>query len=106
MREALRRRAGIVEKRMFGGICWMLRGNMLCGVWHDGFLFRVGPDQQPEALARPGATPMEITGRPMRGFVLVGADEAIDAGLEAWIAFAMRFVGGLPPKAPRALARP
>lgn len=104
LRAALGRRAGLVEKRMFGGICWMLHGNMLCGAWREGFLFRVGPDQQPEALARPGAAPMDIAGRPMRGFVQVGADEAIDAGLEEWIAFAMRFVGGLPPKAPKALA--
>jgi hypothetical protein len=104
MRAALGRRAGIVERRMFGGICWMLHGNMLCGVWGEGFLFRVGPERHQEALARPGTMPMEIAGRPMRGFVVVSADEAIDAGLEEWITFAGRFVGALPPKAPKALS--
>ncbi len=105
MRSALGRRAGLRERRMFGGVCWMLHGNMLCGVVRDGFFFRVGPDLQAEALQRPGARIMDFTGRPMRGFVWLDADAADDAGLEDWIAFAGRHVGALPPKAPRALGR-
>ena len=89
---------------MFGGICWMLRGNMLCGVESGRYLFRVGPALQAEALARPGAAPMEFTGRKMGGFVWVAADAAIDAGLDRWIALATRFVGALPPKGVRAEA--
>jgi TfoX/Sxy family transcriptional regulator of competence genes len=106
MRRALAERRGLVEKRMFGGICWMLDGNMLCGIARDSFMFRVGRALEAEALARPGARIMDFTGRPMRGFVLVDPDAAEDAGLENWIALAGRYVAALPPKAPRALARP
>jgi TfoX/Sxy family transcriptional regulator of competence genes len=98
MRDALARRKGVSEKKMFGGFCWMLNGNMLCGVEVGRFMFRVGKDQEAEALARAGATPVDITGRPMRGIIWVDADAAIDAGLKEWIAFAARFVGSLAPK--------
>lgn len=98
MRKALRPRAGVVEKKMFGGYCWMLQGNMLCGVEVGRFMFRVGKEQEAEALSRPGARPMDITGKPMRGFVWVDADEAKGVNLEAWIDLAARHVGGLPPK--------
>jgi hypothetical protein len=106
MRQALGGRRGIVEKRMFGGVCWMLHGNMLCGIAKDCFMFRVGAARQAEALARPGTRVMDFTGRPMQGFVLVEPDAAEDAGLDDWIAFASRFVAALPPKAPKALAGP
>ncbi|WIT14127.1 TfoX/Sxy family protein [Paucibacter sediminis] len=98
MRSALTGRPGIEEKKMFGGYCWMLRGHMLCGVEVGRFMFRVGKDLESEALARPGATPMDITGRPMRGIVWVNADDAIDVGLDTWIALAARFAGSLPPE--------
>jgi TfoX N-terminal domain len=98
MRHALAGRAGTTERKMFGGYCWMLNGNMLCGVEVGRYMFRVGPDLHAEALARPGARPMDITGKPMKGFVWVDADAAIEAGLEKWIHFASRFVGSLPPK--------
>lgn len=75
MRAALRRRAGITEKKMFGGYCWMLNGNMLCGVEVGRFMFRVGKTLEAHALARPGTSPMDITGRPMKGFVWVRAEE-------------------------------
>lgn len=76
----------------------MLNGNMLCGVEVGRFMFRVGKDREAAALARPGAAVMDITGRPMSGFVWVDADAALDAGLESWIDLAAEFVGGLPPK--------
>ena len=98
MREPLKRRAGIVEKKMFGGYCWMLHGNMLCGVEVGRFMFRVGKELEAEALRRPGARPMDITGKPMRGFVWVDADAAIDAELTSWIDLAVRYVGALAPK--------
>ncbi len=98
MRSALGKRKGIVEKKMFGGYCWMLNGHMLCGVEVGRFMFRVGKDQEAEALARPGASPMDITGRPMKGIVWVNADQALEAGLQSWIAFAARFALSLPPK--------
>jgi hypothetical protein len=98
MRDALADRPNVDEKKMFGGFCWMLNGNMLCGVEVGRFMFRVGKALEAEALARPGASPMDITGRPMGGIIWVDADAAIDTGLKDWIAFASRFVGGLPPK--------
>jgi TfoX/Sxy family transcriptional regulator of competence genes len=98
MRKALRGRHGIDEKKMFGGYCWMLNGNMLCGAEVGRFMFRVGKALEAEALARPGASPMDITRKPMPGFVWVEADAAMDAGLEDWIEFACHYVGALPPK--------
>lgn len=98
MRLALAGRKGIEERKMFGGFCWMLSGNMLCGVEVGRFMFRVGKDLEAEALARPGATRMDITGRPMQGFVWVRADAAEGADLESWIDFAARYVGHLAPE--------
>lgn len=98
LRAALKGRAGITEKKMFGGYCWMLRGNMLCGVEVGRYMFRVGKALEPEALARPGASPMDITGRPMKGFVWVRAEEAKGRALQAWIDLAARYVAALPAK--------
>lgn len=98
MRRALASRRGVSERNMFGGYCWMLDGNMLCGVEVGRFMFRIGKELEAEALKRPGAAPMDITGKPMRGIIWVDADAAIDAGLESWIALAARFVGSLPRK--------
>lgn len=98
MREALRARSGVAEKKMFGGICWMLNGNMICGVEVGRFMFRVGKDLEPEALRWPGARAMDITGKPMKGFVWVDAKKAVKTGLGKWIDLAARFVGSLPPK--------
>lgn len=98
MRAALKERTGITEKKMFGGYCWMLRGNMLCGVEVGRFMFRVGKALEADALARPGASPMDITGRPMRGFVWVRAEKAEGRALRAWIDLASRYVAALPAK--------
>lgn len=98
MRATLRRRRGVTEKKMFGGYCWMLNGNMLCGVEVGRFMFRVGKELESEALKRHGAAPMDITGKPMRGIIWVDADAAIEVGLDDWVRFAARFVDALPPK--------
>lgn len=98
MRAALRSHEGIVEKKMFGGYCWMLRGNMLCGVEVGRYMFRVGKDLEADALSRPGAWPMDITGKPMRGFIWVSAEAADGADLDRWIELAEQFVGTLPAK--------
>lgn len=89
---------GFQERKMFGGYCWMSNGNMVCGVEVARFMFRVGKEQQAHALERAGAVPVVFSGRPMGGFVWVDADAALEAGLQEWIALAMRFVGTLPPK--------
>lgn len=98
MREALQGRTGIAEKKMFGGVCWMLNGNRLCGVEVGRFMFRVGTEAESEALANEGVRPMDITGRPMRGFVWVDASSADRGRLVQWIALAERCVAALPQK--------
>jgi hypothetical protein len=98
MRTALKDRAGVSERAMFGGYCWMLNGNMICGVEVGRFMFRVGKPRMAEALARDGAEPVVFSGRTMGGFVWVEADACIDAGIDDWIEYAQAFVGALPPK--------
>jgi TfoX/Sxy family transcriptional regulator of competence genes len=86
VRETVERRKGVAERKMFGGLCFLVNGNMACGVTHDDLMVRVGPDAHAEALALPHARKMDFTGRPMKGFVFVSASglEA-DDDLKAWI---------------------
>lgn len=98
LRKALAGRGGIGEKKMFGGVCFLLRGNMLCGTGQGKFMFRVGKDQDAAALARPGAKPMDITGRAMKGFVWVDPAKCDARALKAWLAMAEAYVGKLPAK--------
>jgi len=90
---------GVTERKMFGGLCFMLNGNMLCGVHKDGGMFRVAKDNQTAALAIEGAQPMGFTGRPMGGMIDV-SDEMLadDARRAAVMALARDFVDGLPDK--------
>jgi len=90
----------VTEKKMFGGIAFMLNNNMLVGPHKDGsMMVRVGPERYDDALSRPGASLMDFTGRPMKGFVNVHPDNiADDRALATWIAFATEFVGALPAK--------
>lgn len=89
----------VVEKKMFGGLCFMLQGNMLCGALENRAMFRVGPDSHDLALALPGARPMMFTKRPMKGFVEC-APEALqdDSARSAFLALSLAFVNSLPPK--------
>lgn len=101
MRDALDGMKKIEERRMFGGICFLMNGNLLCGVSGSGkdrFMFRVGRAREAEALSRPGATPMDFTGRKMGGLVWVEPDAAIKSGLDDWVDLAVQFVGTLPAK--------
>ena len=98
LRRAFAGRRNIVEKKMFGGVCFLLKGNMLCGAGKDKFMFRVGREQDAAALARPGAKPMDITGRVMQGFVWVDPARCDARALKRWIAMAEACVGKLPAK--------
>ena len=91
---------GFVEKKMFGGIGFMLRGNMAIGTTAKGdLLVRIDPGKQAEALARPGAYQMHMGERPMTGFIAVDAEGTADEdALKDWIAYAMKFAETLPPK--------
>jgi TfoX/Sxy family transcriptional regulator of competence genes len=87
------------EIRMFGGLCFTLNGNMLVGTMKDGsLLVRVGEEQDANALARPGASPMNFTGREMKGFIIVAPDAIDDRALREWIAMATTYVGPMPAK--------
>ena len=101
LRAALKGKRAIAEKKMFGGLCFLLRGNMLCGTGKDDFMFRVGKEQDAAALKRPGARPMDITGRVMKGFVWVDPAKCDARRLKAWVAMAEAYVGALPAKGAR-----
>lgn len=89
----------IGEIRMFGGICFMLNGNMLVGTMkNDTLLVRVGAEGMDAALARPAAARMDMAGRTMSGFVVVDGAALDDAALRGWIATATTVVGPMPPK--------
>ncbi|MCC0043100.1 MAG: TfoX/Sxy family protein [Brucellaceae bacterium] len=94
---------GLGEIRMMGGLCFTLHGNMLVGIMKGGdLLARVGADGYDAALERPGAGPMEFTGRPMKGFVNVDAAVLDDATLKEWLSTCLAFVGPMPPKEKKA----
>jgi TfoX/Sxy family transcriptional regulator of competence genes len=99
IRQALVRRRKIEEKKMFGGIGFLLNGNMLVGVWNASLIVRLGPDEGDEALKEPHVKEFDITGRPMKGWVLVGPQGVADEEqLDGWIRRAVKFVGKLPAK--------
>lgn len=101
LRDVFRSRGieGVAEKKMFGGIAFMVRGNMACGVARDDLMVRVGPEQHDDALALPHARPMDFTGKPMRGFVFVEPEGyASDSDLAVWVELSMNFVAALPAK--------
>src|SRR3990170_3525195 len=99
IRAAVAGRRGLTEKKMFGGIAFMLNGNMFCGVMKDDLMVRVGPEHFQIALAQPHARPMDFTGRPMKGMVYVGpAGSYTDKSLRSWVDQGMRFAASLPAK--------
>jgi hypothetical protein len=98
VRDVLGPRTDLVEKKMFGGLAFLLRGNMCCGVHGDDLIVRVGPGQDEAALAQPGARPFDITGRPMSGWILVAPEGTAGAdALIEWVDRALAFVETLPP---------
>jgi TfoX/Sxy family transcriptional regulator of competence genes len=99
VRAALEGVASVREVRMFGGIAFMLNGNMVAAASRRGLLVRVGRDRQPDALSRPGARPMEMRGRTMEGYVHVDPPALTDGAVQEWLRLALVFVDTLPPKA-------
>jgi TfoX/Sxy family transcriptional regulator of competence genes len=90
--------APVTEKKMFGGLAFLEAGNMTVGVIGDDLMVRVGPDNTAAALARDGAREFDMTGRPMKGWVVVAGEALDDEPLTQWIAEARAFVATLPPK--------
>ncbi len=90
---------GLREQKMFGGLCFMLNGNMACGVLNGELVVRVGKENLDDALAQPNSRPFDMTGRPMRSFVYVSADGvATEDGLAGWAGRGFAYAQALPPK--------
>ena len=104
VRRILSRRRDVVEKKMFGGLCFMVNGSMCCGLTNTAFMVRVGPEAYEGALARPHARPMDFTGRPLAGMVYVDpAGYRTDAALAKWVQRGVEFVSAVPTKKSAAL---
>jgi TfoX/Sxy family transcriptional regulator of competence genes len=89
----------VEEKRMFGGLAFMVNGHMCCGISGQDLMVRVGPDIFEQALKRPHARPMDFTGRPLRGFVYVSPEGCrTSAKLNEWVKVGLEFALSLPPK--------
>jgi TfoX/Sxy family transcriptional regulator of competence genes len=100
VRDAIGPRSGVTEKKMFGGVAFLLDGKMFCGIAKDDLMVRVGPERYEASLAEAHVRPMDFTGRPMNGYVFVGAKgtRSRDA-IRKWVERATGFVATLPPKA-------
>jgi hypothetical protein len=100
VRQTLARRRGVSEKRMFGGLAFLLRRQMFCGVIGEDLVVRVGPEAWSKVLARRHVRPMDFTGKPLTGYVYVAPPGVrTAASLEAWVEQGLAFVRTLPPKA-------
>ena len=99
VRKVLGRRRGVREKKMFGGLAFMVNGHMACGVQGDDLMVRVGAEGYEEALKKAGARPMDFTGRPLKGMIYVGPRGHERApSLKAWVERGLSYARSLPPK--------
>ncbi len=93
----------VIERKMFGGLAFMHRGHMCCGIVGDELMVRVGPGAYESALGRPHARPMDFTGRPMKGMVMVEASGFdTNVALRGWVESGRAFTSSLPEKQPKA----
>jgi TfoX/Sxy family transcriptional regulator of competence genes len=98
IRSALAGAGAVCEVKMFGGVGFMLNGNLLVGASQRGLLVRVGKEGEHDALSRRGARPMVMRGRRMGGYVYVDRDTLNEGTVRQWVRLAVRFVATLPPK--------
>ncbi len=99
IRDVIGPREGVTERKMFGGIAWMIGGNMAVGVVGEELMVRLEAGETEQALTEPGTRRMEMGGRPMGGFILVGGEAiAEDAGLARWVDCGADYAASLPPK--------
>ncbi|GMQ83126.1 MAG: TfoX/Sxy family protein [Rhodothermia bacterium] len=99
LREVFSDRSDIEEKKMFGGIAFVLAGHMCLGINDTMLMARVGPDRYEEAMTRPHAREMDFTGRSMKGFIYVAPEGiAEDEDLKFWTDLCEKFVQSMPPK--------
>src|SRR5262249_20425154 len=101
IRDLLADEHGVVERRMFGGLAFLLQGNMCVGIVKDNLMVRVGPDAYARLLKQPHARKMDFTGRPMKGFLYVRpAGFESDDDLGRWVDHGKAYAGSLPEKRP------
>jgi TfoX/Sxy family transcriptional regulator of competence genes len=99
VRDLLTLRGDVTERRMFGGIAWMICGNMACGILGDDLIVRLEPDEAAEALAEENTREFDFTGRPAKGMVVVEPPAiAAPADLASWIEAGVGFASSLPAK--------
>jgi TfoX/Sxy family transcriptional regulator of competence genes len=99
IRNLLKGRHSVEEKRMFGGVAFMVNGHMCCGVLKNELVLRVGREEYEEAISHPHTRPMDFTGRPMRGLLYVSPPGFRSArSLRAWVRRSLQFVSTLPRK--------
>lgn len=99
MREILKNRSDVLEKKLFGGIGFMVNGNMACGVNKQDLILRLSESESENAMQQPHVRIFDMTGRPMKGWVLISADGyKSDTALRNWIEQGMEFAKSLPPK--------
>lgn len=102
VRRVIGRRPDVSEKKMFGGVAFLLDGKMFCGIAKDELMVRVGPERYEEALRKPHVRPMDFTGRPMVGYVFVAAPGCrTEKAVRPWVELAMAHVATHPAKKPR-----
>ena len=99
VREFLADEPGLSEKRMFGGLAFLLKGNMCVGIVKDELMVRVGPDAYHDLVHQPSARKMDFTGKPMKGFVFVEPEGfESDADLRRWVGHGLAYASALPAK--------
>ena len=99
IREQLASRSGVTERKMFGGIAFMVAGNMACGVLGEDLIVRLGEEDGENALAEEGVRPFDFTGKPIKNIVYVSPDRTSDDdGLSEWVDAGADFAASLPPK--------
>jgi hypothetical protein len=99
VRDLLGENPDMSEKEMFGGIAFLLSGNMAVGVTRDDLMVRIDPDDYDEAVAMTGVSAFEMTGRPMRGWILVAPEVTAELeDLGKWVEIGLEFAGTFPPK--------
>lgn len=99
IRQQLAQRRGMIEKRMFGGLAFLLNGNMAVGVHGEEMIVRLDPEQTVKALSRPHTRIFDLTGRPMKGWILVKPKGlTTKTTLAKWIQIGLKYAASLPPK--------
>lgn len=107
IRGLLEDRGRVFERRMFGGLAFMMRGHMTVGIVKDELMVRVGPETYSQVLREPHARAMDFTGRPMKGFVFVSSQGLeSDKDLQRWVERGLEYAASLPTKEPRLKAMP